>query len=140
MKRSSLIFICLILLAGAIYAGWYTNQVSTAKENATAAVNAYLDAIKVGNVEEAMRLSRDNRFVDEKARKEGYQELFESSPLQTAEIVTLERIDNANMTVTLSVKGESTGVQQITMPVIQFEETGEWKLLLDRMEIESPAQ
>jgi hypothetical protein len=140
MKRSTLITLILILIASAVFAGWYANSVREAKDSATKAVNTYIDAVKVGNVEEAMRLSRDKRFIDEKARQESYQQLFKDSPLQQAEITNLERIDNTEMTVTLSIKGEKTGTQEVTIPLILDEETNQWKLLLDRMKIKEPTK
>lgn len=98
------------------------------------AVTGYINAVKTGNVDEAVKYVHDTRFPNVEATKAQYKNLFKESPMSHAEIVSIVEVDDTHAQVTIKAKTKLSGTQEVTLPVVK--EDGQWKVLITGQKVD----
>jgi len=125
------------LLAGGFFLATPSDAKQSALQEAKQAVEKYIEAIKNGNVDEMLKTTVDKRFNDDSSKRRAYETLAKEKD-QKAEILSVDRVDDTRMQLSLRVYTKAAGTQEITLPVVK--ENNEWKVVIEKRVVQPNGQ
>lgn len=133
MKKGILLTVSALVLGGAIAVGVVSTQASaTAEEQVTQAATTYIEAVKNGDAETAVRYVQDVRYQTEEEAIAGYKETMRSDPVTDAKLLNVEMLGSKKAEVTIEYATDFAGTQQVVFPVQEMKD-GSWKVVIDNV-------
>nr|WP_087455702.1 DUF4878 domain-containing protein [Tumebacillus avium] len=121
------ITLSLVLFAVMVFITSSFVSAESEEKEAREAVELYISAVTQGDVQQIVKLSKDERETDEGQRKEWLERYVRDHPVKKFEISSFNYVDEDSSTVTLSGQfGEF--IETATLPLIK--ENGQWKVLI----------
>lgn len=123
--------LALLLVAGMLYlSGTITNANQTDEKAIEQLVDDYLEAIQNKDVDAVMKLVIDKTYPTLEAQREGYQEMLLTDEYYSADVKSIQKVDDNKYSANVVVKNKYTGNFEVMLDVVN-EKSG-WKILIEK--------